>query len=191
MAHIIDWQKPDSWSVLIVDDEPDNVEIVTLFLEFLGATVRSADNGMTGLEVLQSFRPNLILLDLSMPRMDGWEMLRRIRQNPDLHEIWVIALTAHAMYGDRERVQMAGFNGYLTKPVDLPTLLVDLQRANFVSPPAPAPAPGPTQHAEPKLTVTVDEGPVAVMSIPDKTISAVNNMKPVQFASTVQSAFRI
>lgn len=125
---MLDWQKPDIWRVLIVDDEPDNLELIALFFRFMGVTVTTAMNGHEGIECLRVFRPDLILLDLSMPKMDGWEMMTAIKADPTKRDIPVVALTAHAMPADRIRVQEAGFNGYITKPISLPTLMADLQQ---------------------------------------------------------------
>ena len=83
--------------------------------------------GEEGLLLLQTYQPTLILLDLSMPKMDGWEMLRHIRNRPETARTPVIALTAHAMEGDRERVLGAGFNGYIPKPFDVMLLPTQIQ----------------------------------------------------------------
>ena len=125
----MDWEKPTTWALLIVDDEPDNRDLVAVYFRFLGATVQTAEDGQAGLEQLETFRPTLILLDLSMPKMDGWEMLSVLRKDPLLRQITTIALTAHAMPADKERVRAAGFNGYITKPISLPRLQHDLQKA--------------------------------------------------------------
>jgi CheY-like chemotaxis protein len=115
-------------SVLVVDDEPDNLAVVAETLAFMGLVVRSGKNGREGLDVLQDFIPDLILLDLSMPQMDGWEMCSILKANPETRNIPVVALSAHAMAGDREKALAAGFDGYLPKPVDITTLPEDIQR---------------------------------------------------------------
>jgi CheY-like chemotaxis protein len=125
---MLDWQKPNTWSVLIVDDEPDNLELVAVYFSFVGANIRTAHDGQEGLETLNAFHPDLILLDLSMPHMDGWEMKAALRADPLTQDIPTIALTAHAMPTDKGRVREAGFDGYVTKPISLPTLMVDLQK---------------------------------------------------------------
>ncbi len=117
------------WTILIVDDQPDNLMIAKVALEFQGAKVSIAANGEEGLPLLATIQPTLVLLDLSMPKMDGWEMLRRIRAQPETSRIPVIALTAHAMDGDRERVMDAGFDGYISKPFDVMTLPSEIQQA--------------------------------------------------------------
>lgn len=123
---MVDLTSISSWSILIVDDEPDNLEIVAESLEFFGLKVKTARNGLEGLTALREFSPDLILLDLSMPKMDGWEMRSRIKNDLATQHIPVVALSAHAMAGDKERALKAGFNGYLTKPVNVATILTDI-----------------------------------------------------------------
>lgn len=117
-----------NWTVLIVDDQPDNLEIARRVLGYGGAKIYTAGNGVEGLQILHEVLPSFILLDLSMPTMDGWEMLKKLRANPDTEGIPVIALTAHAMSGDRERVMEAGFDGYIAKPFRLSTFMSEILR---------------------------------------------------------------
>jgi CheY-like chemotaxis protein len=123
---MLDLANPEAWSILVVDDEPDNVDVVAESLTFFGMTVRTASNGVEGLEILRDFKPDLILLDLSMPTMDGWQMRLHVKVNPETSHIPIIALSAHAMAGDKERVLDAGFDGYLPKPVKIATLTADI-----------------------------------------------------------------
>ncbi|MBL8165889.1 MAG: response regulator [Anaerolineae bacterium] len=116
-----------NWVVLLVDDESDNLGVAEKFLTFAGARVHSASNGVEGLDVLARVHPSVVLLDLSMPQMDGWTMLERIRANPEWDSLIVIAVTAHAMTGDKERVMKAGFDGYIDKPLRLATFLGDVR----------------------------------------------------------------
>jgi CheY-like chemotaxis protein len=115
------------WTVLVVDDEPDNIGVVEKLLEFYGATVHIAYHGEEGLRVLKEVTPTFVLLDLSMPTMDGWEMLAAVKADPTKRQIPVIALTAHAMPEDVERVKAAGFDGYIPKPIRLATFLLEIQ----------------------------------------------------------------
>lgn len=124
----MDIQDTSTWQILIVDDEPDNLEVVAESLQFFGASVKIANNGEEGLKTLEEYLPSFILLDLSMPVMDGWEMRSRVKANPKTKDIPVIALSAHAMAGDKERAMNAGFDGYMTKPINIPTLLTDLRQ---------------------------------------------------------------
>jgi len=116
------------WTVLIVDDEPDNLGVAQKVLLFNGADVHIARNGLEGLTILNDITPTFILLDLSMPEMDGWEMFEKVRTMPNLLTVPVIALTAHAMAGDKERVLEAGFDGYISKPFRINTLLDEIQK---------------------------------------------------------------
>jgi two-component system cell cycle response regulator DivK len=116
------------WTVLVVDDEPDNLAIAQKVLTFGGARVYTAPNGVEGLKFLETITPTFVLLDLSMPEMDGWEMFRKLRSETSTQHIPVIALTAHAMAGDRERVMEAGFDGYIAKPFRLSTFMGEILR---------------------------------------------------------------
>ena len=90
--------------------------------------MHTADNGQSGLEVVNSLNLSFILLDLSMPVMDGWTMLKRLQENKATASIPVIALTAHAMTGDQERALSAGFDGYITKPFDIISVVGDIKK---------------------------------------------------------------
>jgi CheY-like chemotaxis protein len=116
-----------NWTVLIVDDEPDNIGVAQKILTFYGATVHTAVNGAEGLKVLQTVTPTFILLDISMPVMDGWEMLKHLRADERIARLPVIAVTAFAMTGDRERILEAGFNGYISKPFSLLTFVDNIK----------------------------------------------------------------
>jgi two-component system, cell cycle response regulator DivK len=116
------------WNVLVVDDEPDSLEVASIILEGHGATVRTVTNGQEALNVLKTMHPKFILSDLSMPILDGWRLLEAIKAEPTLAHIPVIALTAHAMIGDRERGMAAGFYNYLTKPLIPATFMKNLVR---------------------------------------------------------------
>lgn len=104
--------------VLIVDDNATNLKLAADVLAFEGCTVEQAESGERALEVLQRFRPDLILMDLSMPGMDGLTLTRRLKADPATRAINIIALTASAMKGDDRRALQAGCNGYITKPID-------------------------------------------------------------------------
>jgi two-component system, cell cycle response regulator DivK len=114
------------WRVLIVDDEPDNLGVPSKVITHYGGKVQTACNGEEALQMLGTYHPTFILLDLSMPVMDGWTMLGRLRSDPALMNIPVIALTAHAMEVDRERALAVGFDGYISKPFRLDSLLRDI-----------------------------------------------------------------
>ena len=109
--------------ILYVEDNDDNVFMLRERLKRRGFEVVHAENGQVALEHVASDRPALILMDLSLPVMDGWEATRRLKADPATAEIPVIALSAHAMSGDREKALAAGCDDYDTKPVDLRRLV--------------------------------------------------------------------
>lgn len=113
--------------ILLVEDNPTNVELVGFLLEMAGYAVLVAEDGAQGLALAQAEHPDLILSDLQMPVMDGFEMLRHIREDPQLNDVPVIAVTAFSMSGDRTRVMMAGFDGYLSKPVVPETFVSEVE----------------------------------------------------------------
>jgi CheY-like chemotaxis protein len=87
---MLDLTNPRAWSILLVDDEPDNLDVVAESLAFFGVNVRTATHGEEGLEVLKNFTPDLILLDLSMPKMDGWAMRQHVKviRRPSIYRSW-------------------------------------------------------------------------------------------------------
>ena len=117
----------DDWKVLIVDDQKDNLMIAREALTFHGATVETAANGKEGLAALENFNASVILLDLSMPEMSGWEMFQAVRANAKTSHIPVIALTAHVMAGDEKQVMDAGFDGYIAKPFSVATIVLQIK----------------------------------------------------------------
>ncbi len=106
----------DRGKVAIVEDNPDNRELVRFILAD-SYDVIEYDSGQNALDGFRENRPDLVLLDISLPQMDGPEILGIIRADEELHNVPVIALTAHAMKGDREKYLALGFNDYITKPI--------------------------------------------------------------------------
>ena len=109
--------------ILYVEDNDDNIYLLKRRFGRAGFTLIIARDGEQGLAMAQSERPDLILMDLSLPVLDGWEATRRLKASAELRSIPVIALSSHAMAGDREKALAAGCDDYDTKPVDLPRLL--------------------------------------------------------------------
>ena len=109
--------------MLYVEDNDDNIYMLTHRLRRAGFTVAVATDGAAGVAMAASERPDVILMDLSLPVLDGWEATRRIKAAPETRHIPIIALTAHAMSGDREAALEAGCNDFDIKPIDLPRLL--------------------------------------------------------------------
>lgn len=108
--------------ILIVDDNEVNLRLAHWLLSSEGFTVRVAKDAEEAFGVLHDFRPRLILMDLQMPGMDGLTATRKLKSDPETRDILVVALTAFAMSGDRERALEAGCEGYVTKPIDTRTL---------------------------------------------------------------------
>jgi CheY-like chemotaxis protein len=105
-------------SVLLVEDNPMNLELATDLLEACGIEVISANTGEAAVKLAQERKPNLILMDLSLPGMDGLQATAALKANPQTRSIPVVAVTAHAMKGDEQRALNAGCEGYITKPID-------------------------------------------------------------------------
>lgn len=122
-------------TIAVIEDNPDNRLLVRVILESLYEIIEYED-GFEALTGLQKQRADLVLLDISLPEMDGTEVLQRIRADASLRHLPVIALTAHAMAGDREKYLAQGFNDYVTKPiVDENLLLEAIRRTLACEPP--------------------------------------------------------
>ena len=115
------------WKILIVDDDLDNQMLAAEYMKYLGATVRTASDGVSGLEILKDFAATIILMDLSMPIMDGWTMVGEVRKLDAFTNTPIIALTAHAMPEVEGQVKAAGFTGYVTKPFVFSRLLREIK----------------------------------------------------------------
>ena len=113
--------------ILYVEDNEDNVYMLRCRLERKGLEVIVANDGEQGIAAAARERPDLILMDLSLPVIDGWEAARRLKSSPDTRAIPIIALSAHAMTGDRERALAAGCDDYDTKPVNLGGLMAKIE----------------------------------------------------------------
>ena len=103
--------------ILCVEDNPQNMRLVRKILKHQGFEVLEAVDGLTGVDLAHKEQPDLILMDINLPDIDGLEATSRIKANPNLQTIPIVALTANAMYGDEERVLAAGCDGYISKPV--------------------------------------------------------------------------
>lgn len=118
------------YTVLLVDDDIHNRKIFETVLRHAGFQVRLAAGGDEAMELIRKSRPHLVLMDLSIPIIDGWECTRLIKANPETQAVQIVALTAHAMRGDEERALQAGCDGYLSKPIS-PKRLVEEVRSRL------------------------------------------------------------
>lgn len=105
--------------ILIVEDNVDNFQLVRFLLERAGYEVLSAANGREGIAMAKQERPDLILMDLSMPEMDGWAATEALKSDIETRRIPILALTAHTLPGDRKRAVEAGCDGYISKPINV------------------------------------------------------------------------
>jgi CheY-like chemotaxis protein len=109
--------------ILLVEDNEMNRDMLSRRLERRGYQVVIAVDGQQGVDMARSEKPDLVLMDMSLPVLDGWEATRRLKADADTRPVPIIALTAHAMAGDREKAMEAGCDDYDTKPIELPRLL--------------------------------------------------------------------
>ncbi len=118
--------------ILLIEDNVDNRDMVRFVLERAGYEILVGQTGSQAVALARQERPDLILMDLSLPEKDGWTAASEIKADPALSAIPLVALTAHTLPGDRKRAMAAGFDGYVSKPIDLPSLLKTL--AAFLPP---------------------------------------------------------
>lgn len=113
--------------VLLVEDNPHNRKIFLAMLHHAGFEVYDAEDGNRAIELAYEVRPDIILMDLSIPGVDGWEATRRLKSDPKMQDTPIVALTAHAMKGDEDRAREAGCDHYVSKPVS-PKRVVEIVR---------------------------------------------------------------
>jgi CheY-like chemotaxis protein len=130
-------------TILLVEDNEMNRDMLSRRLERKGYQVVLAVDGQSGVEMASSHAPDLVLMDMSLPVLDGWEATRRLKADPATRRIPVIALTAHAMSSDREKALEAGCDEYDTKPIELPRLLGKIEALLAASAAADAPGARP------------------------------------------------
>jgi CheY-like chemotaxis protein len=116
--------KKEKKIILIVEDDPKNIKLFRDVLRFKGYLTLEAGDGMQCLELAREHRPDLILMDMHLPVLDGLEATKRLKRDEQTKDIAVIAMTAYAMSGDRERILAAGCQDYISKPVHIPDFLV-------------------------------------------------------------------
>jgi CheY-like chemotaxis protein len=111
--------------ILLIEDNPTNLQLMAYLLRSLGHEVWEATNGTEGIALARN-RPDLILSDIQMPGVDGFEVARLVKSDPDLADLPLVAVTALAMVGDEERIRSVGFDGYISKPIEPQTFVSDL-----------------------------------------------------------------
>jgi two-component system cell cycle response regulator len=114
--------------VLVVEDQDENLDLMVYLLTAFGHEALVARDGAEGLAVAAQTRPDLVVMDLQMPEMDGYEAAARLKADPELARIPIVAVTAYAMVGDQERILQRGFDGYLPKPIDPEVFVSQLER---------------------------------------------------------------
>jgi CheY-like chemotaxis protein len=119
---------PTGQTVLLVEDNEDNRIIYSTVLRHQGYGVVEALDGVSAIALARSVLPDIILMDISIPEMDGWEATRILRQDPATKDIPIVALTAHALADDRERAAALGFTSYLAKPVEPRAVAAEVRR---------------------------------------------------------------
>lgn len=113
---------PNRHRILVVDDNADAAESLALLLRMQGHEIQVACDGVTALQVAEQFRPEVVLLDIGLPRLDGYQVARRLRQQPGADRMLLVALTGYGQDDDRRRSAEAGFSAHLVKPLDLQVL---------------------------------------------------------------------
>lgn len=148
--------------VLVIEDNPTNLDLMVYLLQAFGHTALAAHDGEHGLEILRQESPELILCDVQMPRLDGFGVARRLKNNPVWSRIPLVAVTALAMVGDRDKLLAAGFDGYIAKPID-PESFMEQVEAFLSNGPRPAPQPAPAStgaDGRPATILVVDNSPI-------------------------------
>lgn len=115
-------------TILVIEDNEKNLYLVTFILEKYGYQVVQARDGQTGIALAREINPDLILLDIQLPAMDGYAVARELRRNGELRVTPIVAVTSYAMLGDRERILAAGCVGYIEKPINPSTFITEIEQ---------------------------------------------------------------
>ena len=148
--------------ILIIEDHPANMELMAYLFNAFGHVPLSAFDGEAGIEAAQREMPDLIVCDINLPKMDGYDVVRNLKENPALCQIPVIAVTALAMVGDREKLLDAGFDGYVGKPIEPEIFVTQIDK--FISPALRSSYP--QSIAEPSVAI-IPSADAAIKSKPD------------------------
>ena len=104
--------------IVVIEDNPDNLELITYLLSKRGYVTLSAQDGVEGLALVRKEKPDLIICDIDLPKMNGYEIAQQLKSDPEFNLIPLLAVTAYSMIGDREKILEKGFNGYISKPIE-------------------------------------------------------------------------
>jgi two-component system, cell cycle response regulator DivK len=115
-------------TILLIEDNEKNAYLVTFILEKYGYQVIQARDGKSGISLALRNKPDLILLDIQLPVMDGYAVARELTKNEALHAVPIVAVTSYAMFGDRERILAAGCSGYVEKPINPATFMAEIEQ---------------------------------------------------------------
>jgi two-component system cell cycle response regulator len=165
-------------NVLVIEDNPANLDLIGYLLGAFGHTVRGALSGEEGLKAAKAERPDLIICDLHLPGMTGYDIARELKSDQVLRSIPIVAVTALAMVGDRERVLAAGFDGYLSKPIDPEKFVEQIDRFLPAVSRASAPIlPAEIVAAAPPSTPSHQEGPaILIVDNVDQNLSLLRDL---------------
>jgi CheY-like chemotaxis protein len=114
--------------ILVIEDNPANLDLMVYLLDAFGHTPVAAADGEVGIALIQDEKPHLIICDIQLPKLSGYEVVQWLKEEPALRTIPILAVTAYAMVGDRDKVLAAGFDGYLTKPIEPETFVSQVER---------------------------------------------------------------
>jgi two-component system cell cycle response regulator DivK len=120
--------------ILLVEDNQDNQDLMRFLLERAGYEVLSVGNGLLGIEMARREKPDVVVMDLSLPELDGWHAAKQMKSDPELKSIPLVAVTAHTMPGDRRKALDAGFDSYISKPINIH--IFDVTVAKMIQPAA-------------------------------------------------------
>jgi len=129
--------------ILVIEDNEQNLYLVRYILERNDYGVFAATDGKSGIEMASSLKPDLILLDIQLPVMDGYAVAKALKEDPELRSIPIVAVTSYAMPGDRERIMAAGCTGYMEKPINPQNFVAEIK--NFLPPGMKISTPGEIQ----------------------------------------------
>lgn len=161
--------------ILIIEDNPANIELMSFLLSAYGHAPLSAADGPRGVAAARSERPDLIACDVNLPGMDGFAVLAELKSDPALAGVPILAVTALAMTGDREKVLAAGFDGYISKPIEPESFVAELEAFLTTAPAAAPPAAAVPAEAPPVTTSAASAAPAATPDAGARTLLLVDD----------------